>query len=90
MFLAGIIAIVWVSRCRDVNSYVAVYEGYVKAKGYYGEPDISKNPQYPIVTEAIRQHLLTGISLEKVIKSCKNPADFCVSRKVTGGALYST
>jgi len=74
---------------RDVNSYVAVYDGYVKAKGYYGEPDISKNPQYPIVTEAIRQHLLTGISLEKVIKGCTDTSQFCVSRAVKGGALWS-
>jgi hypothetical protein len=74
---------------RDVNSYVAVYDGYTKSKGYYAEPDISKNPQYPIVTEAIRQHLLTGITLEKVIRDCTKLSDFCASKAVNGGALWS-
>lgn len=74
---------------RDVNSYIAVYDGYVKAKGFYAETDLSKSPQYPIVQEAIREFLLNGTPLKKTIKKCKDPAQFCVSRAVTGGALWS-
>jgi len=74
---------------RDVNSYIAVYDGYVKSKGFYGEPSLAKNNEYPIVTRAIREHLLTGVSIVSVIESCTEPSDFCVSRAVTGGALWS-
>jgi hypothetical protein len=74
---------------RDVNSYVAVYSDHVKSKGFYGEPSLSKNPEYPIVTEAIREFLLSGKSMKKTIKRCKDPVKFCVSRAVTGGALWS-
>ena len=74
---------------RDVNSYVAVYDGYTKAKGFYGEVEISKNVEYPIVTEAIRKFLLDGTPMKKTIKKCKDPAQFTVSRQVTGGCLWS-
>ncbi len=74
---------------RDVNNYIAVYDGYVKAKGYFGEHSLSKNPQYPIVTEAIRQFLLDGVSIEETIRNCKVVSKFCFSRAVSGGALYS-
>lgn len=74
---------------RDVNSYIAVYDGYVKAKGFYGEPTLSKNIEYPIVTEAIRKFLLDGTSMKNTIKSCKEPSQFCVARTVNGGALWS-
>lgn len=74
---------------RDVNSYVAVYDNYVKAKGYYAFPAIDKNPQYPIVTHAIRMYLLDGTPIEKTIKGCGDPAEFCISRKVAGGGLWS-
>ena len=74
---------------RDINSYVAVYDGYTKAKGFYGEVEISKNVEYPIVTEAIRKFLLDGTPMKKTIKKCKDPAQFTVSRQVTGGCLWS-
>jgi len=74
---------------RDVNSYVAVYDDYVKAKGFYGEPSLSKNPEHPIVTEAIRTFLLTGKPMEETIRECKDMWKFCTSRQVTGGALWS-
>jgi hypothetical protein len=74
---------------RDVNNYVAIYDGDVKSKGYYGKTTLSKNPQYPIVTEAIRQYLFDGTPMEQTIKECVDPAKFCVSRAVTGGALWS-
>lgn len=74
---------------RDVNSYVAVYDDHVKAKGFYGEQTLQKNIEYPIVTEAIRQFLFDGTAMEDTIKNCKEPAQFCIARQVTGGALWS-
>ena len=74
---------------RDVNSYVAVYDGYVKAKGFYGEPSINKNIEYPIVTEAIRKYLLDGTNMADTIRGCTEPSKFCVARTVNGGAIWS-
>lgn len=74
---------------RDVNSYIAIYDDHVKSKGFYGEPKIDKNIEYPIVTEAIRKFLFNETPMELTIKQCKDPAQFCVARTVTGGALWS-
>jgi len=74
---------------RDVNSYIAVYDGYVKRKGFYSEPKIDKNNEYLIVIDAIAEFLLNGTPMEKTIRKCKDIAKFCVSRQVTGGALWS-
>jgi len=74
---------------RDVNSYIAIYDDHAKSKGFYSEPKIDKNNEYQIVIEAIREFLLNGKSMKKTIKKCKDPAKFCVSRQVTGGALWS-
>jgi len=61
----------------------------VKSKGDYGETTIEKNPQTPIVYEAIRTFLLDGTPMEKTIKKCKDVAKFCTSRAVTGGAIWN-
>ena len=74
---------------RDVNNYVAVYDGYVKSKGAYGEPTLSKNSEYPIVFKAIREYLLSGIPFDVTLKDCTEIAQFCSSRSVTGGGLWS-
>jgi len=77
---------------RDVNSYVAVYDGDVKSKGFYANGSLNplaKNPQHPIVQESIRKFLLDGTPMADTITSCTDVAQFCVSRAVTGGALYS-
>jgi len=76
-------------HARDVNSYVAVYDGYTKRKGFYAESDITKNPQHVIVQDAIAQYLLDGTPMEDTIRACKDVKKFCVSRAVTGGALWS-
>ncbi len=75
---------------RDVNSYIAIYDGYAKSKGFYSEPKIDKNNEYQIVIEAIREFLLNGKSMKKTIKACKDIEKFCVSRQVTGGAVWSS
>ena len=74
---------------RDINSYVQITGDYISPKGFYGETELSKSPQYPIVQEAIREFILNGTSMKKTIKKCKDPAQFCISRAVTGGALWS-
>jgi len=76
-------------HARDVNSYIAVYDGYVKRKGFYAELAIDKNPQHMVVQQAIAEFLLNGTPMEDTIRSCKDVAQFCVSRAVTGGALWS-
>ena len=73
---------------RDVNNYVAVYDGYTKAKGVYAEPTIAKNSEYPIVFEAIRLYLLDGVPLEHTITECKDIRRFLTSRTVRGGAVW--
>lgn len=75
---------------RDVNNYVAVYDGYVKAKGVYGEPELSKNSEYPIVFEAIREFLLSGKPYTSTILECTDIRQFLSSRAVTGGGIYSS
>jgi len=75
---------------RDVNSYIAIYDDHTKSKGFYSEPKIDKNNQHPIVQEAIRKFLLDGTPMKKTIKKCKDVTGFCVSRAVTGGALWSS
>ena len=76
-------------HARDVNSYIAVYDGYVKRKGFFAEPAIDKNPEHPIVQDAIAEYLLNGTPMEETICKCKDPAKFCTSRQVNGGALWS-
>lgn len=78
---------------RDVNNYVAVYDGYAKAKGSYVDPEdavppLMKNVEYPIVFEAIRDYLAKDIPMEETIYNCEDIARFCSSRTVKGGAVY--
>ncbi len=76
-------------HARDVNNYVAVYDDHVKSKGVYGESTLSKNPVHPIVYKAIRRFLFDGIDMEDTIRDCDDVSQFCSSRAVTGGALWS-
>jgi len=73
---------------RDVNNYVAKYDGYVKAKGIYGETTLSKGLQTPIVFEAIRKYILDGTSIEKTINECTIVNSFLSARTVKGGAVW--
>jgi hypothetical protein len=77
---------------RDVNSYIAVYDEDVKSKGFYADETknpLAKNPQHPIVQEAIRKFLFDGTPMSMTIRGCADVAQFCISRAVTGGALWS-
>ncbi len=79
------------SHIRDVNNFVNITDDdKVKSKGTYGEPNLEKNAQTPIVFEAIRKFLQDGTKITKTIRSCTKVADFCSSRTVTGGATFAT
>jgi len=77
---------------RDVNSYIAKYDGYVKAKGVYADPSsadnfLKKSPQSPICFEAVRKFILDGTPLKKTIKKSKDVLQFLSARTVNGGAM---
>jgi hypothetical protein len=74
---------------RDVNNYVAVYDGYAKAKGVYAEPTLSKNSEYPIVFKAIRDYLLNGTPMMDTLTACKDVRQFLTARTVKGGGVWS-
>lgn len=73
---------------RDVNNYVAVYDGYTKSKGAYGEPTPKKNAEYYIVFDAIKKYLLDGTPLEETIDRCDDVREFLICRNVTGGGIW--
>lgn len=73
---------------RDVNNYVAVYDGYTKAKGVYAEPTLSKNSEYPIVFTAIKEYLLNGKPMRHTIAECEDVTQFLTARTVKGGAVW--
>ena len=75
-------------HAANVNNYVAVYDGYTKAKGIYAETTLSKGLQTPIVYEAIRKYLLDGSSIEMTINACTVVNDFLSARTVKGGAVW--
>jgi len=74
-------------HARDVNSYVAVYNGYTKAKGIYAEPVLGKSITHKIVYKAIRKYLLDATPLEDTINNCTDIKEFVTIAKVTGGAI---
>lgn len=74
---------------RDVNNYLAVYDGYTKGKGIFTKPSLMKNPEYPIVYEAVTKFLVDGVGVIKTITECTDITKFCTSRSVTGGAVWS-
>jgi len=73
---------------KDVNNYIAVYDGYVKSKGLYGETTLMKGRSTPIVYKAIRKYLLNGSKLETTICNCKDINEFVSGRTVKGGGAY--
>lgn len=73
---------------KDVNNYVAVYDGYVKAKGLYTKTSLMKGRSTPIVFEAIREYLLNATPLSQTIMTCKDINEFVSGRTVKGGGEY--
>jgi len=73
---------------RDVNNYVAKYDGYVKAKGAYAETSLMKGRNTPIVYIAIREYINSAKPLETTIRECKDINEFIAARNVKGGGCY--
>jgi len=74
---------------RDVNNYIAVKNnGGAKRKGAFGEPGLSKNPQFTIVTDAVAAHLSGASDYRDVIRKCRDINKLVMLRKVTGGASW--
>jgi len=73
---------------RDVNNYVAKYEGKVKAKGVYAKTTLSKGLQTPIVFEAVRKYIELGTPVESTIYEGGVVNDFLSARTVKGGAMW--
>lgn len=72
---------------RDVNNYIAITEnGKAKAKGVYGNPGLSKNPQNTICSEAVTEMLRSGTPVAETIRGCKDIGKFITLRTVKGGA----
>ena len=75
-------------HAANVNNYVAVYDGEVKAKGIYAKTTLSKGRSTPIVFEAIREYLGNGTPVEHTIQSCGDINEFIAARTVKGGAVW--
>jgi hypothetical protein len=74
---------------RDVNNYLAVkLDGKVKIKGVYAPPGLMKNPQMPVISAAVVQHLSAGADIEQTIRSTTDPREFCSVRTVKGGGEW--
>jgi len=75
-------------HASNVNNYVAVYDGYTKAKGLYAETSLSKGRSTPVIYEAIRKYLLDGTAMETTITNCTDMNQFVSARTVKGGGVY--
>ncbi len=75
---------------RDVNNYVAVKtDGTWKRKGVFKKPDLSKNPDYPIVTEAAARWVSNQGDYRDVVRGCQDIRQFVKVRTVNkGGAVW--
>jgi len=74
---------------RDVNNYLAIKEdGSIKTKGIFAEPDLSKNPAFRIIYDAVIGELTKGVPLQETILNCKDIRKFIAVRKVAGGAVW--
>ena len=74
---------------RDVNNYIAIKpDGSAKGKGIFGAQGLSKNPDFPIVSEAIAAHLSGQADFKEAIRNCTEISKFVTVRKVSGGAMW--
>lgn len=74
---------------RDVNNYVAVKtNGDIKGKGCFAPPSLAKNPDLPIVYQAVAKQIAEGVPVEDTIRDCKDIRHFVTVRRVQGGAEW--
>lgn len=80
-------------RClasRDVNNYLAVkLDGSVKGKGIFAPPSLAKNPDCPIVYEAVAARIAKGTPVERTVRGCQDVTKFVTVRRVTGGGVWN-
>lgn len=69
---------------RDVNNYIAEYEGgKVKRKGAYEyDRGWHQNHSELVIPKAVFEHLVYGVDIEEFIRGHKDPFDFCSMAKV--------
>ena len=74
----------------NVNNYLAVkLDGKIKAKGWYADEGMSKNPVNTICVEAVTELISKGTPVEETINNCKDITKFVACRNVKGGAEYN-
>lgn len=72
---------------RDVNNYFAMKgDGKVKKKGIFKPADISKNPAFGIIYEAVIENIIYDTEVEDTIFYEDDVNKFLMLKKVTGGA----
>lgn len=79
-------------RCiasRNVNNYLAVTaSGNIKGKGCFANAGLSKNPDFQIVFDAVKEHVANGTEIEEFVKGCTDIRKFVSVRRVQGGAVW--
>ena len=74
---------------RDVNNYIAVkLDGSTKGKGCFASGGLQKNPDQPIIYEAVAEYIAKGAPIAKTITECDDICKFCTVRRVKGGAVW--
>jgi DNA polymerase elongation subunit (family B) len=74
---------------RDVNNYFAYkIDGEIKGKGCYAKANMSKNPETPIIYQAVKSFMVEGIAIEKTILGCNDITQFLSVKTVAGGAIW--
>lgn len=74
---------------RDVNNYIAVkLDGSTKGKGCFASGGLQKNPDQPIIYEAVAEYIAKGTPIAKTITECDDICKFCTVRRVKGGAVW--
>lgn len=74
---------------RDVNNYLAVKpDGSSKGKGCFASGGLQKNPDQPIIYDAVAAYIATGEPISKTITQCRDITRFCTVRQVKGGAKW--
>ena len=67
---------------RDINNYLAFYEGGVKEKGMFlTNPPIDQSHDFVVIPKAIRAYYEHGTPIEEFITNHRQIYDFCASMK---------
>ena len=73
----------------NVNNYVAVKtDRSFKGKGVFAPTGLMKNPDAPIIADAVALFISKGIPIDKTITECTDVRRFCIVRRVNGGAVW--